>query len=161
MSELQSRLNALVAWAQEELGGRRRVLACLERQERAVLASRVDELETATAALGLEIELQGERAARRRRLFGAFAGAWRIPVGALSLASIAERVGPAAAGLAAVRVELREAAALVLKKNRRITALLRAHRRVVEDVIRVLVDGAVPDEGTARMSAGHLVDAEG
>jgi hypothetical protein len=158
LSEIQSRLNALVAWTQEELGARRRMLGWLERQERAVVSADSTELESATHGLAAEIALQGERGVRRQKIFGALASAWSVPAGLLTLSAVVERAGPAARGLADLRGELREAAAAVLKKNRRIAALVRVHRRVIEDVIRVLVDGV---EGGPLSEAGHLVDAEG
>ena len=159
MTDLRKSVNALLAWTQEEIGARKRILAWLERQERAVVDCRSEELEGATRGLATELAQQPERSARRRKIFAGFASAWKLPADSLSLSSIAERAGPTAADLVPLRDELRAASAAVLKKNRRIAALIRAHRRVVDDVIRVLVGGA-DGTGGAVAPAGQLVDAE-
>ena len=51
MIPVQSLLNSLQAWAQEELAGQRRIQALIERQERALCANDTQGLDEATRAL--------------------------------------------------------------------------------------------------------------
>ena len=153
----QSLLNSLEAYVQEETGARKRTLAIVERQERAIVACSADELTAATRALEVELETQIERSKRRQRMFNAFAQLWRVPVDALTLSSIAERCGGAAQNLLALRKELRDATAELARKNRRLSALATLHRRVVHDLIGLLVDD---ESATPLATAGTLVDAE-
>jgi hypothetical protein len=51
-----------------------------------------------------------------------------------------------------LRGELREATAAVLRENRRLAALVRVHRQLVEEVLAGVAAGAGVD--------GRLVDAE-
>lgn len=157
MRSLETKIDELAGWAREELAARRRTIDCLERQERAVLAGDRDALEEATRGLAAELGGQGERAARRQQLFGRLASEWRVPAVHLSLSSVIERGGATSRPLLQLRDELRAATADVLRRNRRIAALVRTHRRIVDDLIHVLVDS---DEHAPRGAAGQLVDAE-
>jgi hypothetical protein len=153
---LQSLLNALQAWAQEELAGQRRLLALIERQEQALCANDPTGLAAATAALEPELAAQAERVGKRQRIFAALAQRWQADPEALSLASILERSG-AQPGLAKLREELRRSTSELLRRNRRFSALAFAHRRLVEELVEALLEIKDPSSGAR---AGALVDAQ-
>ena len=67
MIPVQSLLNSLQAWAQEELAGQRRMLTLIERQERALCVNDPAGLSEATQALEPELAAQSEREAGRWR----------------------------------------------------------------------------------------------
>ena len=93
MIPVQSLLNALQAWAQEELAGQRCLLAIIARQEQALCANDSGGLAQATQELGPELAAQAERVEKRRRLFAVLAGHWNADPEALSLSSILARCG--------------------------------------------------------------------
>lgn len=157
MSTLQALRNGIESYVQEEIGARRRLLAILERQERAILDGKSAELELATRDIELELAKDGERSARRGRLFTAAAAAWRVAPQALSLSSIAERFGDGADRLRALRTELRDATAELARRNRRLSALVSTHRRLLGDLITTLISA---DDTAPLSSAGTLIDAE-
>jgi hypothetical protein len=157
VKSLETTLDELAQWAREELAARRRTIQWLERQEAAVIAGAREGLEEATRGLASELGSQAERALRRQRLFARLAAAWKLPATALSLSSVIERGGASAQPLSSLRDDLRASTAEVLRRNRRIAALVRMHRRVVDDLIHVLVEA---DLRAPRGAAGQLVDAE-
>lgn len=156
MIPVQSLLNSLQAWAQEELAGQRRMLAIIERQEQALCANDPEGLAAATQALEPELAAQGERVEKRRRLFAVLAAHWKADPEALSLASIIERCGEQP-GLARLREELRRSTLELLRRNRRFAALAAAHRRLVEELVKALLSAGQP---APRRHGGALVDAE-
>ena len=150
--------NALEAYVQEEIGARKRMIAILARQTQAVTRGKPSDLDAATRILERELALQIERSARRKKLLDAFAALWSVASDALSLSSIAERCGAGSERLLALRRDLRDATASLARENRRFAALVALHRRVVNELIGVLIG----DDGAAPLSrAGTLVDAEG
>ncbi len=156
MIPIQSLLNSLQAWAQEELGGQRRIQALIERQEQALCANDTSGLSEATQALEPELAAQAERVEKRRRIFAVLAGHWQVDPEALSLASILARC-PGQTGLAALRTELHRSTTELLRRNRRFSALASAHRRLVEELVGALLEIGNPASGR---KGGTLVDAE-
>jgi FlgN protein len=156
MIPLQSLLNALQAWAQEELGGQRRMLLLIERQEQALCANDPAGLAAATAALEPELAAQGERVGKRQRIFAALAAHWQADPEALSLSSILERSGEQP-GLAKLRKELHSSTTGLLRRNRRFAALAAAHRRLVEELVEALLEIKDP---SSHARGGALVDAQ-
>ena len=158
MSAVGRDLERLAGWLDEEVEARRALVDLLERQERAVLATAPGDLEAATLAVGRALERDAASSARRRELFASLARAWRASPEALTLGSIAERAGddPSRGRIEAARLSLREAALQVARRNRRVAALVRARRRVVGELVGLIVRGA---EGAAPVGAGTLVDA--
>ena len=156
MIPVQSLLNSLQAWAQEELAGQRRIQALIERQERALCANDTQGLDEATRALEPELAGQSERVLKRRRIFAALAAHWQLDPEALSLASILARC-PAQSGLALLRTELQRATSETNRRNRRFAALAGAHRRLVEELVGALLEIGNPAAGR---QGGALVDAE-
>ena len=165
MKSVQSSINGLEAWVQEELLARRRMLAVLERRESAVKAARGVELEECVRAMEAELDGQARRDEKRARLFAELGAAWSVAPSALTLSSIGERAravaGGAAERLLALRDELEQAGTNLVRKNRRVSALMNAHQRVIEELLGALVAIRAGDASGARdMAAGGLVDAE-
>ncbi len=156
MIPIQSLLNSLQAWAQEELAGQRRMLAIIERQEQALCANRPDDLAQATAALEPELVAQAERVEKRKRLFAVLGARWNADPAALTLSSILAR-SDEQPGLATLRDELRRSTNELLRRNRRFSALAAAHRRLVEELVQALIQAGDP---ACRNQGGMLVDAE-
>lgn len=157
MMSVQSLINALEAWLQEELFARRRFLELLEAQETAVKRAEARGLSESVDAIEKEIEAQLLRDEKRVRLFAELGRHWGVAGDALTLTSIAERAGDAGRRLATLRDELAAASERIVRKNRRVSRLLEAHQKVIEDLLRALVaiQGGVPGGST-----GALVNAE-
>lgn len=153
----QALLNGLEAYVQDEIGARRRMLAIVDAQERAILAGKSADLELATRDVEAEITKDAERSARRARLFAAAGATWRVAPGALSLSSIAERFGPSAERLCVLRSELRNTTAELARRNRRLSVLVSAHRRLLTDLIQTLL---ASDDAAPLTVSGTLIDAE-
>lgn len=154
MIPLQSLVNALQAWAQEELAGQRRILELVARQEQALCANDTHALLEATQALEPELKTQSERAERRRRLFAKLAAHWHVDAEALSIGSILERCG-GHAGLAHLREELRRSSSELVRRNRRFAALAGAQRRLIEELVAGLLQ---QDDPRALHEGGTLVN---
>lgn len=155
---LRTLTNKLQACIQEELQARERTLELLTRQERAILDNRSEDLAQATSKLERELVGGVERGARRDEIFRALARLWSVPVNAMTLSSIIERLGSGAGGLSRLRDELRDQTARVVRANRRIAALTRLHRRLVQDVLGALFQEEV--DAMPLAGAGTLIDAE-
>jgi len=77
--------------------------------------------------------------------------------GALTLTSIAERAGDAGRRIPQLRDELATASERITRKNRRVSALLNAHQKVITELLQALV---AIQGGRAESTTGALVDAE-
>ncbi len=157
MISVQSLVNGLEAWVQEELLARRRFLAVLDEQEAAVKKADGPALERSIAAIETELEAQVRRDEKRARLFDALGAHWGVSGKALTLTSICERAGSTAARLPALRDELGASSERITRKNRRVSALLNAHQKVIEELLQALV---AIQGGNAGTNTGALVDAE-
>lgn len=147
----------LAAWAKDEVAAQQQLLAALERQEEAVRVRDHGAIESA----GEELErLSGTGATRARRrdfLLGQLAELWQVPRSVLTLGSVIERLGPKGELLVDLRAELRDGAALVLKKSRRVAALVNAFRRLSNEVVELLL---TDEEGTPLHQGGTLIHVE-
>lgn len=157
MMNVQSLINGLEAWVQEELLARRKLLALLERQEEVVKRANGLDLEAVVHDIQVELDAQARRDEKRVRLFEGLAQHWGVSAETLTLTSIVERAGPQAARLALLRDELAAASERIVRKNRRLSALLSVHHKVVEELLCALV---AIQGGTPGAPAGALVDAE-
>lgn len=156
MIPIQTLLNSLQAWAQEELAGQRRMLAVIVRQEASICANDPDALAEATRTLEPELAAQAERVEKRRRLFVVLAAHLGADPEALTLGSILERCGPQP-GLEALRGDLRRSTVELLRRNRHFAALAGAHRRLVEELVSALLQAANPSSDPR---GGALVNAQ-
>lgn len=95
--------------------------------------------------------------ARRQRLLGQLAGAWSVPQGTLTLGGIARRLGEGGARLEVLREDLRQAVSEVLRRRRRLSALIGMHQRINSDLMQ-LVLGCESEEELAQ--GGSLINAE-
>ncbi len=152
-----SLLNHLTAYVQDEIAVRRRTLDLLSRQEAGIQNN--DPGATAKAVEAIEQEMKGNsrRNSKRVGLIKKLALCWSLPADALTLGSIVERAGARAGMLAELREELRALTAKVLKRNRRLSALIGMHRRVIKEVIDTVLHEQV---GAVMNGAGSLIDAE-
>jgi hypothetical protein len=144
------------AWLQEELGAQRALLEALARTEQAARGSDGAELERRTLAVQALLGETAPRDARRRALLGRLTATLSLAPGEVALSRLVPRL--AAAGvdvqrLEAARVELRGVVARVVKTGRRLAALARYHRGLLEELCQLLIADAPPGAG------GHLVDA--
>jgi hypothetical protein len=149
----------LSGWLQEEIAAQHRLDAALTEQERAMRAVETD----AILASGERIteELRGASARERRRdaLMRELGLAWGVDPKALTLNSIAGRLGREtreADTLLRQRSDLRTVAAMVARRGRRIASLARYHAGLFGELMNTLL-------GTEGTNTGDavLVDARG
>lgn len=158
--DLRALAQRLQAWLQEELGAVQRLRDLLLAEERAIRAA--DAAALADAARRVEEEMRGGAARERRRaeLVRAFGRALEVDPRALSVTSIALRLGegtPEAEGVLRLRAELRPVAADVARLGRRIASLARYHEGFFAELMGTLlgVEAGRTTEG------GALIDARG
>lgn len=151
--KLDTLVNQLEAYLQEERGVQGRLADLLDLEERSVRSNDTDGLERGARGLEAELALEPRREARRRALCEAISTCLGVPAGVVTVGSLAERLGPRGERLARLRQDVREAALSVRSKARRLAIVARGHQEVLADVLRALAGG---DDG----ASGALVDAE-
>ena len=156
VNHLATLLRHLEAYVQEEIGAQARTLALIEAQEQAVRSADHQAVAKSTRALEGELKSAAERARRRGLLIEGFGRLWGVDAGALTLASLIERVGPDADRLQRQRAELRELSGQVARRARRIGLAARAHQRLAREII----EGVLAAQGADVEGGGTLVDAE-
>lgn len=154
---VQSLANLLEANVRDEIAAKREALALIEAQEQAVATTDVDAFDIAHERARQLVEADGRRAAKRAVMMKRLGEAWQVAADALTLGSVATRLGGDGARLAELRLELRELVAAVMKRNRRLSSLLGMHRRLNRDILKVVLG---TEEGAEPTSAGTLVNAE-
>ena len=135
------------AWVQEEIAAQRQVLDALARTESAARAGDGGAVERGGRELSALIALAGPRSARRRALLGKLAGELGLAPGDLRLSLLIDGLGGehgSGQRLAGLRAELREIVSAALRTGRRLAALARYHRGLLEDVCRLV--SATTDE---------------
>ncbi|MCP3914849.1 MAG: hypothetical protein GY711_04715 [bacterium] len=157
MKDPQSLLNHLCAWVECETTFQRELSAILDTQERAVLAGDAAAVAESVEQVQAVLERAPERAERRVQVFTDLGELWQVAVRFLTLSSIAERFGPCADHLVALRSELRTATADVVRRQRRISKFVATHRRVTRDILEALF-GA--ENGGPLECEGTLLNAE-
>ncbi len=143
------------AWAQEEIGAQRILLAILERIERAAGSGDREALGRGAAELEGALAQAPARDARRRALLGRLSAALGLAAGTVTLSQLLARLAQAGLEerrLAALRAELRAVVASVVRASRRLAALARYHRGLLQELGGVWL---------AREGGGALVDAQG
>jgi hypothetical protein len=156
------------AWAHEELGAQRELARLLEEQESAVSRNDTAALSGTDERIQSELRSSASRDRRRTWLLERLAAELQVARGTLTLTSLvarAEGLGLPVAGLRALRGELREACARVLRQGRRIAAVARGHRAFLDDVLRSLAPAGAPagmdDGGSVRDGRPVLFDVRG
>lgn len=156
---LQRSVNRLIAVVRDEIAAHERLDALLQRQQDAVTTPSSEAFQAATVDLEAELSRAPHRARRRAEAFALVGDALGVPASALTLSSICERLGDAAGPLAADRDALESAATSTRRRARRVTALVRMHREVTRDLLRVVL-GAGDAPGGDVLAGGTLIDAE-
>jgi hypothetical protein len=149
--------NQLEAVLDEEIAARGRTTAVLHEQIEALRQKDREAFCECTQTLERELSSNSERGQRRARIVATLAAAWGVAPTALTVSSIATRLGAAGARISGKRAALREALASEFKANRRLGALMRAERRIVRDLLRSIYGDEVEQ---ALDGAGNLMDAE-
>jgi len=156
------KVNGLViqveSWAREELAAQKAMATLLERQEQAVSSNDTDGVLETTEAVRVHMEGGPSRDRRRRELIGRLASAFGVAHATLTLGSIAQRaeaLGVPVTGLLAVRAELRDETARVLRLGRRISSVARYHQGFLNEVLSILA----PEKDEADRPV--LLDARG
>jgi hypothetical protein len=157
MSRLIAERNRLEANLREELAAQVELLELLRRQEAAVVARTPDDLVEVTSHIESELSAAAARRLRREPILRKVAELVQAAPSALTLRSIAERLGDEGVRLRGLREELREATSRVVRQNRRVAAVLGLHRRLNQEVLELVLaeEDSNPFERT-----GALVDAE-
>lgn len=150
----QGLLNALEAWLSDEIAGKERLVAVLEAQEQALGRGSPEGITEATLRVATEVEADVERARRREMLFARLGAHWKVAASTLTLGSIVERASGGGARIAELRARVRELAAEVLRRNRRITRIVHVHQSIVQETLTALVGSHDPLSET-----GALFDA--
>lgn len=158
---LRADVNRVDALLREELASQRRLGALLEEQRRAVVARTPDALEDVTGRLEQELASAAARRQRRDELLRRVARTLGVAPSALTLGSLVERLGADGARLGELRLELRGAAADVVRANRQVAAAVALHRRLNQEVIELCFAETGGASTTSPLSgAGTLIDAE-
>jgi hypothetical protein len=153
----QRLLNLLEANVKAELRSRARMLQLVEAQEQGVLAAERAAVDGALAELEVELTRAAAQASARTRMLADLGALWGVDPAALTLSSVAQRMGARAAGLVEARRELREQVALLARRNRRLGALVALQRRIVRDVVGAVLGDSV---GDVFRSPGTVLSAE-
>lgn len=147
----------LCALVSEDITAHERLYVTLDEQEHAVAAHDADTVDATTQRVGELLEASAQRAAKRTRLLQGFAEHFSVAGGAVTLGSIAARLGDDGQRLAELRLELRDLVERVQQKNRRVSALISMHRHVTNEILEtVLAD----ETGNPVHERGVLLDAE-
>ena len=160
MKNVQSLLNRLEAQARADLDAQARVQSALGVLADAVRTGKPAEVGAATASLKLEIDAGRSLTTRRTAVLQACAEHFGVPASMVTLSSLAERFGPGAERLRELRAELRAAAAAVVRAQRRVAASIRCQRRVIGDVLGVLLANGGKGGIDPFAEQGTLVDAK-
>lgn len=151
-----SLLNHLEAWVRSEITQQEKLNELIDSQIDAIQTASSADFEQCTLAVDQALDAAPERHAQRDRILSGFEQLWGIPASAMTLRSIAARVGSEGARLLELREELRERSAAVLKQGRKAQALFNLHRSLFREVIETLLSD---ENGSPFDQEGALVDA--
>ena len=155
--ERQRYTGRLLAAVREEVAAHGRIAELLALQEAAVVAPGSDAFRAATEKLEGELARAPHRTAKREKTIADLGAHFGVAPGALTLTSLAERLGEAGGALAAERDRLQAAALETRRRTRRVNALVRMHREVTAELLQVVL-GTDGEEDVR--SGGTLIDAE-
>ena len=154
---LSSVINHLAACLVQEIQFQQDNIAWTEAMEQAVQKNDSLEFE-ALVAKGAELCKRGDAAARKReRLVSELGKIWGVAAEALTLGGVVRRVGPEGARLGELRSELRTSIATVMKRHRRLSALIGMHSRINGDVMQTMLGCDTQEQA---LEGGTLVNAE-
>ena len=153
----QSLINHLENNLRIEIEAKRRALLQIEAQEKAIAANDPSAFQKAVEEARSSCVADERNAKRRTQLLTDLATHWQLPVGVMTLGGVARRMGDSGRGLELLRAELRNVLAEVVKRNRRLSALIGMHRRINADIMRLILGC---DSHADVNSGGFLVNAE-
>ena len=146
----------LEAWVQEELNAQRKILLNLKDQERAIQETDLDSLDVQIQD-GRNLRAGSEpRDRRRHMLLKDFERVWSVSAKALTLGSIAARLGSNGRRLETLRRELKE----TLKEIGTVAQRVRTFARYHQGVIHEVVEDVLETNGEALQEGGALVNTE-
>ncbi len=154
---IKSLTNLLEGNVREEIASKREALSLIEQQEVAVAKSDAEAFELAHELSKKLVQEDAHRASRRVVIMKQLAELWQVAADALTLGSIATRLESDGSRLAELRTELRSVVAAVIKRNRRLSALLGMHRRLNRDILQVVLG---TEKGAEPTASGTLINAE-
>ena len=153
---LRSLTNLLEANLREELAAKTEVLRLIEAQEEAAARSDMDAFEAGLESMKAHLAADRRRETKRAKVMQRLGETWGVAADALTLGSVAIRLGADGEVLSGLRTELKARVEELAQRNRRLSAVLGMHRRLNQDVMNV-VFGA--EGGADPTEAGSLVDA--
>jgi hypothetical protein len=154
---LRSTLNHLEAGLVLEIQSKAESLAWVESLESAVRSNDSAEFEKLVAN-GAGLCKAGESIARKRvALITELGRHWGVAAAALTLGGVARRVGADGKRLEQLREQLRTVISKVMKRQRRLAALIGMHRRINTDVMQIMLGCDSKEEVH---QGGCLVNAE-
>jgi len=153
----QSLANHLEEQLRLEISANVALVECIEAQESALRAQDPEAFTTAVARTEQELVQGRGRTKRREELLEQLARTWDVPVTTLTLGGVARRLGARGETLEALRLDLRQAVARVIRRNRRLAALIGLHRRINTDICQLVLGCDSPEQVE---DGGALVNAE-
>lgn len=154
---LQSIVNHLEACLEQEISAKQQSIEWIESMENAIKNNDSETFE-AIALDGTKLcRVEDQAAKRRKSLMGELAQVWNVHAEALTLGSVVRRLAGQGERLDTLRKELRQAVATVIKRQRRLSALIGLHQRINADIMQLML-GCDSHEEVNR--GGALVNAE-
>ena len=154
---LQSTINRLEACLVEEIQKQQDNVAWVDSMEAAIAKNASVDFEQVVTQ-GSELCKASDQVARRRKqLVAELAAHWKVPATALTLGGVVRRAGNTGTRLGVLRAELRSSVAKVIKRQRRLAALIGLHQRINADVMQIMLGCESQDQVR---QGGSLVNAE-
>lgn len=130
----------LEAWVQEELGAQRKLLENLKLQEQAIQVTDLDSLDLYIQEGRKLRATSGPRDRRRHMLLKDFERVWSVSAKALTLGSIAARLGSNGRRLDTLRRDLKTTLKEIGAIARRVRTSARYHQSVIHEVVETVLE---------------------
>lgn len=154
---LQSTINHLENCIVQEIQANRDAIKWIDSMEAVIAANKSSEFVELSRA-GAQICRTGDKNSRRRQSYiVSLAKTWGLAADTLTLGSVARRLGAPGARLNELRSELRQVLGDLVRRQRRLAALIGMHRRINADVMQLIL-GCESHEQVNQ--GGSLVNAE-
>jgi hypothetical protein len=154
---VRSLTNHLEDYLRGEISAKKKVLACIDAQERSLASNDIASFEEAVLQAGGFCSRDEQSTLKRTRVLEGLAAHWNVPVVTLTLGGIARRLGEDGSRVSELRQELRKVIAEMVKRMRRLSALIGMHRRINTDIMQLILGCDSKEEVE---SGGSLVNAE-
>lgn len=159
--KLQGFADQFQGWLVTELAAQRALSALVDRQLDAIRAGDAEGMAVLVAEVDQRLKDGKPHEIRRALLVERFAegaGIARKEATIARILDVLDERGVATQRLRELRAELRDTIAELLKKNRRVTALARYHRGLLDEVLRAIAGSS--GDAAAASGSGALVNAE-